>query len=85
MPNVMDALPNIGGALYSTPPTTKVPCSNAAKTRNQLKLPGVLQTNERISAARGSKFTILCGHVGEMLLLNKFFFRLSIHALVAKI
>jgi len=27
----------------------------------------------------------LWGHVGEILLLNKFFFRLSIHALVAKI
>jgi len=26
-------------------PTTRVPCSNAAKTRNQLKLAGVPQTN----------------------------------------
>jgi len=45
----MAALPNIGGALCSTPqsladPTTGVSCSNAAKTRNQLKLAGVLQT-----------------------------------------
>ena len=32
-------------------PTTRVPCSNAAKTRNSLKLPGVPQTNETISAA----------------------------------
>ena len=31
--------------------TTRVPCSNAAKTRNLLKLPGVPQTNETISAA----------------------------------
>ena len=34
-------------------PTTRVPCSNAAKMRNPLKLPGVPQTNERISAATG--------------------------------
>jgi len=36
MPNVMAALPNVGGALCSTPQTlayaryTRVPCSNAA-------------------------------------------------------
>jgi len=40
-------------------PTTRVPCSNDAKTRNPLKLPVVPQTNETISAASGSKFTIL--------------------------
>jgi len=54
-------------------PTTRVPCSNAANTRNPLKLPGVPQTNKTISAASGSKFTILWGHVEEILLLNKFF------------
>ena len=54
-------------------PTTRVPCSNAAKTRNMLKLPGVRQTNKTISAANGPKFTILWGHVQEILLLNKFF------------
>ena len=54
-------------------PTTRVPCSNAAKTRNPLKLHGVPQTNETVSAASGPKFTILWGHVGEILLLNKFF------------
>ena len=88
MPNVMAALPNIGSALCSTlqlTPTTRVPCSNASKTRNPLKLPGVPQTNETISAASGPKFTILWGHAKEILLLNKFFFRLSTHALVAKI
>jgi len=53
--------------------TTRVPCINAAKTRNPLKLAGVPQTNERISAAGGPKFTILWGHVEEILLLNKFF------------
>ena len=46
MPNVMAALPNIGGALCSTPQSladahySRVPCSNAAKTRNPLKLQG---------------------------------------------
>ena len=48
MPNVMAALPNIGGALWSTPqsltPTAGVPCSNAAKTRSPLKLAGMPQT-----------------------------------------
>ena len=40
-------------------PNTGVSCSNAAKTRNPLKLAGVPQTNERISATRQPKFTIL--------------------------
>ena len=53
-------------------PTTRVPCSNTAKTRNPLKLPGVPQTNEKISAVSGLNFTILWRHVGEILLLNKF-------------
>ena len=66
-------------------PTTRVPCSNTAKTRNALKLPGVPQTNETISAASRPKFTILLGRLEEILLLNKFFFRLSIRAVVAKI
>jgi len=89
MPNVMAALPNIGGALCSTPqsvltPTTRVPCSNAVKTRNPLKLAGVPQTTGSFSAASGPKFTILWGHVEEILMLNTFF-RLSIRALIAKI
>jgi len=46
--------------------TTRVPCSNAAKTRNPLKLSGVPQTNETILAASGP-------YVEEILLLNKFF------------
>jgi len=63
MPNVMAALPNIGGTLSSTPQSLAdayyyiVACSNAAKTRNPLKLAGVPQTNETISAASGPKFT----------------------------
>ena len=64
--------PLFNAAVWLTP-TTRVPCSNAAKTRNQLKLPGVLQTNKTISAASEPKFTILWGHLGEILLLNNFF------------
>jgi len=48
-------------------------CSNAAKMQNPLKFAGVPQTKETISAASGPKFTILYGHVGEILLFNKFF------------
>jgi len=78
MPNVMAALPNIGGALCSTPqswltPNTGVPCNKAAKRQNPLKLVGVPQTTRPISDASGPKFTIMWGHLEEMLLLNKFF------------
>ena len=56
MPNVMVALSNIGGVLCSTPQSLadahyKMPCSNAAKTRNPLKFAGVPQTTGSISAA----------------------------------
>ena len=78
MPIVMVALSNIGGASVQRrkvwlTPITRVPCSNAAKTRKPLKLAGVPETNEMISAASGLKFTILWEHVEEILLLNKFF------------
>ena len=78
MPNVMVALPNIGGALCSTPQSLadahyQMPCSNAAKTRNPLKFAGTPQTTGSTSAASGPKFTILWGHVEDLLLLNKFF------------
>ena len=49
--------PLLNAAVWLTP-STRVPCSNAAKTRNPLKLAGVPQTNEPSSAA-GPKFTIL--------------------------
>ena len=42
--------PLLNAAVWLTP-TIRVLCSNAAKTRNLLKLPGVPQTNETISAA----------------------------------
>ena len=66
MPNLMVALPNIGGALCSTPQRLAdahywMPCSYAAKTQNPLKFAGVPQTNETISAVSEPKFTILLG------------------------
>ena len=72
MPNVMVALPNIGGALCSTPQSLAdahywKPCSNAAKTRNPLKFRGVPQSGKPISAASGPKFTVLSGHMEEVL------------------
>jgi len=63
MLNVMAALPNIGGALCSTPHSLLdahycSPCSNVAKTQNPCKLAGVPQTTGPISAASEPKFTI---------------------------
>ena len=54
-------------------PTTRVPCSNAAKTRNPLKRTGVPQTRQQILVASGPTFTVLSEHVEEVLLFNKFF------------
>jgi len=67
-------------------PTTGVPCSNAAKTRNPLKFAVVPQTPERISAASGPnrRSSPYCEDVGEIAV-QQVFFRLSIHALIAKI
>ena len=45
----------------------------APKTRKPLKVAGVPQTPETISADSGPKFTILWARVEEILLLNKFF------------
>ena len=54
--------PLFNAAVWLTP-TTRVQCSNAAKTRNPLKLPEVPQTNEMISAASGPVHHIVgtCG------------------------
>jgi len=54
-------------------PTTRVPCSNAAKTRNPFKFAGLPQTHQQISAASGPKFAILPGRVEDVLLFNKLF------------
>jgi len=53
-------------------PTSRVLCSNAAKTRNLLKFAGVPQTRQQISAVSRPKFTILSEHVEEVLLFNNF-------------
>jgi len=70
MPNVMLTLPNVGGALCSTPQSVgdAQPCSSAAQTRKPLKLPGVPNRSQSLVGA------ILCGHLEKILLLNKFFF-----------
>jgi len=78
MPNVMAALPNIGGAPFQRrkvwlTPTTRVLCSNAAMTRNPLKFAEVPQTRQQILAISKPKFTILSGYVEEVLLFNKLF------------
>jgi len=79
MSNMMAALPIISGALCSTPQSladahyTRVPRSNAAKTQNPLKLAGVPQTRQQISAVSGPKISILWGHVEKILLFNRFF------------
>jgi len=64
--------PLFSAAYFGLTPTTRVPCNNAAKTRKLLKLAGVPQTGKLISAASGPKFTILWGHLEDILLLNKF-------------
>ena len=65
--------PLFNAAVWLTP-TSRVPCSNAAKTPNPLKFAGLPQTRQQISAVSRQKFTILRGHVEETLLLNMFFF-----------
>jgi len=78
VPNVMAALPNIGAPsaqrrkVWLTP-TTRVPCSNAAKTLNPLKFAWMLQTRQQVPAASGPKSIILWRHVKEVLLFNEFF------------
>jgi len=48
-------------------------CSNAAKTQKLLKFTAVPQTHQWISATTRPKFTILSGHVEDVLIVNKFF------------
>ena len=65
-------------------PTTRVPCSNAVKTRKPLKFAGVPQINQRISAANGPKSPYCKNVWGRYCCLTNFF-QLSIYALLAKI
>ena len=76
--------PLLNAAVWLTP-TTTAPCSNAAKNAKPVEICRGPQTRQQISAVSRPKFTILSGHVEEVLLFNKFFFRLSMHALVPKI
>jgi len=68
----MAALPNIGGTLCSMPQSLvdahyyRVPCSNAANTRNSLKFAGVLQTPEVISAVSGQVHHIMRTCAGDI-------------------
>jgi len=78
LPNAMAALPNIGGALCQRrkvwlTSTTTVPCSNAAKMRNLLKLFGVPQINEKISAASRRSSPYCGGHGGRYCCLTIYF------------
>jgi len=89
MPNVMAALPNIGGATVQRckvwlTPTTRVPCSNSAKTRNPLKSAWVPQTRQQSSALVGRSSPYYEDMWRKYRCLTSFF-RLSIHALAAKI
>jgi len=58
--------PLFNAALWLTP-TTRVPCSNVAKTANPLKFAGVPQTSKQISAVTGPKFAILWGYVEDII------------------
>jgi len=81
MPNVMAALPNVGGALCSTPRSLADAHHKSAVQytlpRREIRwnLQGCLkpQTRQQISAASRPKFTILWGCVGETLLFKKNF------------
>ena len=63
--------PLFNAAVWLTP-TTTVPCSNTAGIRNPLKLAGVSQTNEPISAASG-RSSPHCKDVGRYCCLTSFF------------
>ena len=67
MPNLMVALPNIGGTLCSMRKvwltlTTWLPRSNAAKSRKPLKLAGVPQTGNRSQPLVG-RISQYCGDI----------------------
>jgi len=62
-----------------------IPQMHFYRTMQLVETSGVPQTRQQISAASGPKFATLYRHLGEILLFNKFFFRLSIRASVAKI
>jgi len=65
-------------------PTTRVQCSNAAKTRNLLKLPGVPQANETISAAFGCRSSPYCGDMWRRYCCLKSFFSIVDTCFISK-
>jgi len=79
MPNVMVALWNVGGALYSTPQSLAdahyyMPCSNAAKTLNQLKFGGCTKLTKRSQPLVG-RSSPYCGDIWRTYwCLTSFFF-----------
>jgi len=78
MPNMMAALPNIGGALCSMPQSlADAQYQRAVQQRCQdakhVEMCWGPQTREPISAVRWPKFPIFRGPVKETLLFNKFF------------
>jgi len=68
MPNVMAAMPNIGGALCSMLQSLADAqhCSDAAKTRNPFKFAGVPQTTGPIWAASGPEVHHIVGTCGDI-------------------
>ena len=79
----MQVAPSVQRRSLADAQSTRVSCSNAAKTRKPFKFAGVPQTRQQVSAASRPKFTILSGHE-EVSMFNNFF-RSSIHASAAKI
>jgi len=59
--------------VWLTPTSTTTYRAVTLPRHEQLKFGGVPQTNETISTASGPKFTILWGHLEDILLLNNFF------------
>jgi len=86
----MAARPHIGGALCSTPQSLagahhySIPCSNAAKTRNPLKFAGFPKPANR-SQPLVSQSSPYYDDTRRRYCCPTLFFRLPIHALVAKI
>jgi len=79
MPNVMAALLNIGGALCWTPqfgwrPLLECRAVTLPRYETRWNYLGCPKLTKRSQPLVGRKFTILCGHVEEILLLNKYFF-----------
>jgi len=92
MPNVMAVLPNISAPSVQRrnvwlTPTTRVPCSNAAKTRKRLKYAGVPQTGlvNQSQPLVGRSSPCYEDMWRRYCCLTVFFRLSSIHALVAKI